>query len=86
MSYMQKLYHTGPFDPEGALGTLNSIALCFMGLQVSCVSSLILNNVCSIVASWKCALLEMMLWPWLYNIKCIFTTLLTLLYCRLVRY
>ncbi|XP_065909111.1 heparan-alpha-glucosaminide N-acetyltransferase-like [Dysidea avara] len=28
-----ELYHTGPFEPEGGLGTLNSIALCFMGLQ-----------------------------------------------------
>lgn len=27
------LYHTGPYDPEGALGCLTSSFLCFLGLQ-----------------------------------------------------
>ncbi|KAL5505238.1 hypothetical protein EMCRGX_G006640 [Ephydatia muelleri] len=27
------MYHTGPYDPEGILGTLTSIVLCFLGVQ-----------------------------------------------------
>ena len=27
------VYQTGPYDPEGILGTLNSILLCYLGLQ-----------------------------------------------------
>ncbi|KAL5505237.1 hypothetical protein EMCRGX_G006639 [Ephydatia muelleri] len=29
----QVMYHTGPYDPEGILGTLTSIVLCFLGVQ-----------------------------------------------------
>eukprot|EP01125_Pyxidicula_operculata_P018410 TRINITY_DN6539_c0_g1_i1.p1 TRINITY_DN6539_c0_g1~~TRINITY_DN6539_c0_g1_i1.p1 ORF type:complete len:697 (+),score=149.63 TRINITY_DN6539_c0_g1_i1:1577-3667(+) len=29
----QDLYHTGAYDPEGSVGSLTSIVLCFIGLQ-----------------------------------------------------
>ncbi|XP_064615262.1 heparan-alpha-glucosaminide N-acetyltransferase-like isoform X2 [Liolophura sinensis] len=29
----QEVYNTGPYDPEGTLGTLNSFLMCFLGLQ-----------------------------------------------------
>ena len=31
--YTQELYQTGRFDPSGALGSLNSIVICFLGVQ-----------------------------------------------------
>ena len=30
---LQELYHCGPYDPEGVLGSLNSIVICFLGVQ-----------------------------------------------------
>ena len=42
--YFQELYRTTqPFDPEGVLGTINSIVMGFLGMQVlgrSCISLL----------------------------------------------
>lgn len=33
--FLQEMYHTTqPFDPEGLLGTINSIVMGFMGMQV----------------------------------------------------
>lgn len=33
--FFQELYHTTiPFDPEGILGTINSIVMGFLGMQV----------------------------------------------------
>ncbi len=29
----REIYHTGPYDPEGTLGYLTSVVLCFMGVQ-----------------------------------------------------
>lgn len=35
-SFSQAMYHTTqPFDPEGVLGTINSIVMGFIGMQVS---------------------------------------------------
>ena len=31
--YTQELYQTGCFDPSDALGSLNSIVICFLGVQ-----------------------------------------------------
>ena len=28
------MYGTGPYDPEGALGAVNSIVICLLGVQV----------------------------------------------------
>lgn len=37
-SFSQAMYHTTqPFDPEGVLGTINSIVMGFFGMQVSYV-------------------------------------------------
>lgn len=35
-SFSQAMYHTTqPFDPEGVLGTINSVVMGFIGMQVS---------------------------------------------------
>lgn len=30
---LQSLYDTGSYDPEGILGSINSIVICFLGVQ-----------------------------------------------------
>lgn len=38
--FFQEMYHTTqPFDPEGVLGTINSIVMGFLGMQVRWIIS-----------------------------------------------
>ena len=33
LSFSQAVYLTGSYDPEGILGSINSIVMCFFGVQ-----------------------------------------------------
>lgn len=57
--FVQMLYlTTEPFDPEGILGTINSIVMGFLGMQVKCFSTSLFFKCSNYVVVITCFLLN----------------------------